>query len=58
MDREADDFRLFEEQRARPEADLLMRVKGRRRVAGGRSLLDTLRAAPVRARACGRHRPA
>ena len=51
MDREADDFRLFEEQRARPEADLLVRVKGRRRVAGGRSLLDTLRAAPVRARA-------
>ena len=28
-----------------------MRVKGRRRVAGGRSLLDTLRAAPARARA-------
>ena len=51
MDREADDFRLFEEQRARPQADLLVRVKGRRRVAGGRSLLDTLRAAPVRARA-------
>ena len=51
MDREADDFRLFEEQRARPEVDLLVRVKGRRRVAGGRSLLDTLRAAPVRARA-------
>ena len=35
MDREADDFRLYEEQRARPEADLLVRVKGRRRVAGG-----------------------
>ena len=51
MDREADDFRLFEEQRARPQADLLVRVKGRRRVAGGRSLLDALRAAPVRARA-------
>ena len=51
MDREADDFRLFEEQRARPEVDLLVRVKGRRRVAGGRSLLDALRAAPVRARA-------
>ena len=57
MDREADDFRVFEEQRARPEADLLVRVKGRRRVAGGRSLLDTPRAAPVRARR-GRHRPA
>ena len=51
MDREADDFRLFEEQRARPQLDLLVRVKGRRRVAGGRSLLDALRAAPVRARA-------
>ena len=51
MDREADDFRLFEEQRARSEADVLVRVKGRRRVAGGRSLLDALRAAPVRARA-------
>ena len=50
-DREADDLRLFEEQRARPQADLLVRVKGRRRVAGGRSLLDALRAAPVRARA-------
>ena len=34
MDREADDFRLFEEQRARPEVDVLVRVKGRRRVAG------------------------
>lgn len=51
MDREADDFRLFEEQRARPQADLLVRVKGRRRVAGGHSLFDALRAAPVRARA-------
>lgn len=51
MDREADDFRLFEEQRARPQADLLVRVKGRRRVAGGHSLLDTLRAAPIRTRA-------
>lgn len=51
MDREADDFRLFEEQRAHPQAELLVRVKGRRRVAGGRSLLDALRAAPVRARA-------
>ena len=50
-DREADDFRLFEERRARPQVDLLVRVKGRRRVAGGRSLLDALRAAPVRARA-------
>ena len=49
MDREADDFGLFEEQRARPQAELLMRVQGRRRVAGGRSLLDTLCAAPVRA---------
>ena len=51
MDREGDDFRLFEEQRAHPQAELLVRVKGRRRVAGGRSLLDALRAAPVRARA-------
>ena len=51
MDREADDFRLFEEQRACPQVDLLVRVKGRRRVAGGRSLLKSLRAAPVRARA-------
>ena len=49
MDREADDLRLFEEQRARPQADLLVRVKGRRRVAGGRSLLDALRAPVARA---------
>ena len=47
MDREADIFALFEEQRARPEAELLVRAKGRRRVAGGTSLLETLRAAPA-----------
>ena len=51
MDREADDFRVFEAQRAQPELDVLVRANGRRRVAGGRSLLDALRAAPARARA-------
>ena len=51
MDREADDFRVFEAQRAQPELDVLVRANGRRRVAGGRSLLDALRAAPACARA-------
>ncbi len=51
MDREADDFRVFEAQRAQPELDVLVRANGRRRVAGGRSLLDALRAAPARTRA-------
>ena len=51
MDREADIFALFEEQRARPEAELLVRAKGRRKVAGGGSLLETLHTAPVCARA-------
>ncbi len=51
MDREADDFRVFETQRAQPELDVLVRANVRRRVAGGRSLLDALRAAPARARA-------
>ena len=51
MDRAADIFALFEEQRARPEAELLVRAKGRRRVAGGTSLLEALRAALACARA-------
>ncbi len=51
MDREADDFKVYDEQRAHPAVDVLVRANGRRRVAGGRSLLDTLRAAPERARA-------
>ena len=51
MDREADMFPLFEEQRVRPEAELLVRAKGRCSVAGASSLLDDLRAEPVRARA-------
>ncbi len=50
MDREADMFSLFEEQLARPEAELLVRAKGQRKVKEAGSLLDALRAAPVRAR--------
>ena len=47
----SDIFALFEEQRAQPEAELLVRAKARRKVAGGGSLLESLRNAPVRARA-------
>ena len=50
MDREADIYELYEEQRAQPQADLLVRAKARRRVAGGTSLLEALRAAPACAR--------
>ena len=61
-DREADILELFEAQRERPDAELLVRARGRRRIAvkGGSpgsprkrptvSLLEALRAAPVRGR--------
>ena len=51
MDREADMFCLYEAQRERPEAELLVRAKGSRRVTGKRSLLQALRAAPLLGRA-------
>ena len=47
MDWEAEMVPLFEEQRTRPEAELLARAKGRRSVAGAASLLNALRAEPA-----------
>lgn len=48
--READINVRFEEQLAQPKADLLVRSKGRRRVAGGTSLLEAMRTTPACAR--------
>lgn len=48
MDREADTFALFDEQRRHPGADLLVRAQHNRRLADGARLFDQLRRAPVR----------
>ena len=50
MDREADIFEMFDEQRRQPEADLLIRAKHNRCIANGGKLFDTIRTAPVRQR--------
>jgi hypothetical protein len=56
MDREADFFSLFEEQRRRPQIDLLVRAKHNRRLPHDHDkalrarLFDTLRTAPIQGR--------
>ncbi len=51
MDREADFFELFDEQRHHPRVDLLVRARYDRTLAGApRRLFATVRAAPVAAR--------
>jgi len=47
MDREADFFELFDEQRRNPCVDLLVRAQYDRRTAGEHKLFDTVRQAPV-----------
>jgi hypothetical protein len=47
MDREADFFELFDEQRRNPCVDLLVRAHHDRRTAGEHKLFDTVRQAPV-----------
>jgi len=48
MDREADFFDLFVEQRRDPTVDLLVRAKHNRRMSKAHTLFETLRASPVR----------
>lgn len=50
MDREADIFELFEEQRRQPEADLLIRARHNRCIVNGGKLFDAVKSAPVRQR--------
>ncbi len=50
MDREADIFELFDEQRQQPEADLLIRAKHNRGIVNGGKLFDAVKSAPVRQR--------
>jgi hypothetical protein len=50
MDREADIFELFEQQRQDPRVELLVRAKNNRCIAEGEKLFERLRAAPERAR--------
>ena len=50
MDREADIFELFDEQRLKRRVDLLVRAKHDRRLGEGRNLFETIRQSPERAR--------
>jgi len=50
MDREADIFELFEQQRQDARVELLVRAKNNRCIAEGEKLFERLRAAPERAR--------
>ena len=50
MDREADFFELFDEQRQRGRVDLLVRAKHDRVTAGPSPLFDSLRSSPVKGR--------
>ncbi len=50
MDRDADFFELFEEQRRDPSVDLLVRVMHNRSVSDGTKLFDAISETPVRAR--------
>ena len=48
MDREADIFELFDEQRLKCRIDLLVRAKHDRRLGEGQHLFETIRQSPVR----------
>ncbi len=50
MDREADLFELFDEQRLKCRVDLLVRAKHDRRLGEGQHLFEAIRLSPVRAR--------
>jgi hypothetical protein len=50
MDREADFFELFDEQRRHPRVDLLVRAKHDRRTTGGLNLSNTVWESPVQTR--------
>jgi len=50
MDREADIFEMFDEQRRQSEADLLIRAKHNRCIVNGGKLFDAVQTAPVRQR--------
>lgn len=50
MDREADIFELFEQQRQDPRVEMLVRAKSNRCIADDEKLFEHLRAAPERAR--------
>jgi len=50
MDREADIFEMFDEQRRQSEADLLIRAKHNRCIVNGGKLFDAVKSAPVRQR--------
>ena len=50
MDREADFFELFDEQRRHPRVDLLVRAKHDRRTTGELNLFDTVWESPVQTR--------
>ena len=50
MDREADFFELFDEQRRNPRTELLVRAKHNRKTATGAKLFEAVRSTPVRDR--------
>jgi len=50
MDREADFFELFDEQRRKPKVDLLVRAKHDRQLANDQKFFDVIRKSKVRAR--------
>lgn len=52
MDREADIFELFDEQRRNPSVELLVRAKHDRATAGDTRLFDAVRRTPVRSQLC------